>query len=201
MVGVVTPTMGVAFSAHTSLATPFTVTRTESTALDGEQAFTVYCSQARAVLSNREATMRYLAPKRASNLFNDLAKWLTARGISLLGSRVLAVRGRKSGEIRTTVVNLFTHEGERYLLAPRGHTQWVRNLRAAGEGELRLGRRSEPFTAVEVADADKPPLIRLYLRKWAWETGAFFDGLKAGSPEADLVAAAPGFPVFRIVTR
>jgi len=144
--------------------------------------------------------MRYLAPKRGDNVFNRAAKWLTARGISLLGSRVLAVRGRKSGEIRTTVVNLLTHEGERYLVAPRGHTQWVRNLRAAGEGELRLGRRAERFTAVEIADADKAPLIRLYLRKWAWETGAFFDGLKADSPEADIAAAAPGFPVFRIVT-
>jgi len=143
--------------------------------------------------------MRYLAPNRTAEIFNALTKWLTARGISLLGSRVLAVRGRKSGEVRTTVVNLFTYEGSRYLLAPRGHTQWVRNLRAVGEGELRLGRRSERFTPVEVADADKPPLIRLYLRKWAWETGAFFDGLKADSPQADIEAAAPGFPVFRIV--
>ena len=144
--------------------------------------------------------MRYLAPDRAAKVFNALTKWLTARGISLLGSRVLAVRGRKSGEVRTTVVNLFTYEGQRYLLAPRGHTQWVRNLRAVGEGELRLGRRSERFTPVEIADADKSPLIRLYLRKWAWETGAFFDGLKADSPESEIVAAAPGFPVFRIVT-
>jgi len=143
--------------------------------------------------------MRYLAPTRSTNIFNSLAKWLTARGVSLMGSRVLAVRGRKSGEVRTTVVNLFTYEGDRYLLAPRGQTQWVRNLRAVGEGELRLGRRSERFTPVEIADADKTPLIRLYLRKWAWETGAFFDGLKADSPQADIEAAAPGFPVFRIV--
>lgn len=143
--------------------------------------------------------MRYLAPTRAAHLFNSLTKWLTARGVSLMGSRVLAVRGRKSGEVRTTVVNLFTYEGDRYLLAPRGQTQWVRNLRAVGEGELRLGRRSERFTPVEIADADKTPLIRLYLRKWAWETGAFFDGLKADSPQADIEAAAPGFPVFRIV--
>jgi deazaflavin-dependent oxidoreductase (nitroreductase family) len=143
--------------------------------------------------------MRYLAPERTTATFNHVAKWFTARGISLLGSRVLAVRGRKSGEVRTTVVNLFTHDGDRYLLAPRGHTQWVRNLRAAGEGELRLGRRIQRFTPVEIADADKPVLIRLYLRKWAWETGAFFDGLKADSPDADVAAAAPGFPVFRIV--
>ncbi len=144
--------------------------------------------------------MRYLTPTRSTEIFNRAAKWLTARGISLLGSRVLAVRGRKSGEVRTTVVNLFTHEGERYLLAPRGHTQWVRNLRTAGEGELRLGRRSQRFTPVEIADGEKPVLIRLYLRKWAWETGAFFDGLKADSPEEEITAAAPGFPVFRIVT-
>jgi deazaflavin-dependent oxidoreductase (nitroreductase family) len=145
--------------------------------------------------------MRYLAPQRTANAFNGVAKWLTKHGISLLGSRVLAVRGRKSGEIRTTVVNLFTHEGERYLLAPRGHTQWVRNLRAAGEGELRLGRHAQHFVPVDIADADKPPLIRLYLQKWAWETGAFFDGLTADSPDADIAAAAPGFPVFRIVAK
>src|SRR3954464_11601058 len=116
--------------------------------------------------------MRYLAPNRAAHAFNVLTKWLPPPRVSLLGSRVLAVRGRKSGEVRTTVVNLFVYQGSRYLLAPRGHTQWVRNLRAAGEGELRLGRRAERFTPVEIADSGKPPLIRLYLRKWAWETGA-----------------------------
>jgi len=145
--------------------------------------------------------MRYLAPARTAEIFNTVTKWLTARGISLLGSRVLAVRGRKSGQTRTTVVNLFSYEGSQYLLAPRGHTEWVRNLRAAGEGELRLGRRRRRFTPVEIADADKEPLIRLYLRKWAWETGAFFDGLKAVSPAADIEAAAPGFPVFRITPK
>jgi len=145
--------------------------------------------------------MRYLAPNRSAAVFNTFAKWLTRHGISLMGSRVLAVRGRRSGEVRTTVVNLFDHEGRRYLLAPRGNTQWVRNLRAAGEGELRLGRRAQAFVPVEIDDADKPALIRLYLRKWAWETGAFFDGLKADSPQADIEAAAPGFPVFRLATR
>ncbi|MFI5839281.1 nitroreductase family deazaflavin-dependent oxidoreductase [Catenuloplanes sp. NPDC051500] len=145
--------------------------------------------------------MRYVEATRAQQPFNDFAKWLTARGVSLLGSRVLAVRGRRSGEMRTTVVNLFTHEGERYLLAPRGHTQWVRNLRAAGEAELRLGRRVKYVTAVEVADSDKVPLIRLYLRKWEWEVGMFFDGLTKNSPDEDLRAAAPGFPVFRLAER
>nr|WP_134006329.1 nitroreductase family deazaflavin-dependent oxidoreductase [Streptomyces sp. 846.5] len=124
--------------------------------------------------------------------------WLTNRGISILDSRVLAVRGRKSGEWRTTPVNLMTLDGERFLVAPRGHTQWVRNMRAAGGGELRLGRKAEAFTAVEIADADKPAVLRHYLKRWAWEVGYFFEGITADSPEEDLERIAPGFPVFRI---
>jgi deazaflavin-dependent oxidoreductase (nitroreductase family) len=126
--------------------------------------------------------------------------WLGRIGISVLGSRTLAVRGRKSGEWRTTPVNLLPLNGERYLVAPRGHTQWVRNMRAAGGGELRLGRRAEAFTAVELADADKPAVIREYLRRWAWEVGMFFEDVDAKSPESRLLEVAPGFPVFRVST-
>lgn len=70
--------------------------------------------------------------------------WITRHGISLLGSRVLSVRGRKSGEVRSVPVNLLPFAGERYLVAPRGQTQWVRNLRVAGEGRLRVGRATTP---------------------------------------------------------
>jgi deazaflavin-dependent oxidoreductase (nitroreductase family) len=126
--------------------------------------------------------------------------WLGRIGISVMGSRTLAVRGRKSGEWRTTPVNLLPLDGELYLLAPRGHTQWVRNLRVSGSGELRLGRKAEAFTAVEVADADKPAVIREYLRRWAWEVGMFFEDVDATSPEDRLLEVAPGFPVFRIST-
>jgi len=131
---------------------------------------------------------------------NRLLRLLTHLGISVLGSRTLAVRGRKSGEWRTTPVNLLTLDGERYLLAARGHTQWVRNMRAAGGGELRLGRRTEPFGAVEVLDADKAPILRAYLRRWAWEVGFFFGDVNADSPESALNEIAPGFPVFRLTT-
>ncbi len=120
-------------------------------------------------------------------------------GISLMGSRVLAVRGRSSGQWRTVPVNLLSIDGERYLVAPRGHTQWVRNVRAAGGGELRLGREVEAFAVEELADADKPVILREYLRKWAWEVGRFFDGVDKGSSDAQLLAIAPGFPVFRLV--
>ncbi|WP_063041035.1 nitroreductase/quinone reductase family protein [Nocardia grenadensis] len=145
------------------------------------------------------AATRYLAPTGFDPIFNRLANLLPKLGISVAGSRLLAVRGRKSGEWRTTMVNLMTAaDGQRYLVAPRGHTQWVRNLRVAGTGELRLGRRTEVFTAVEIADADKVPLLRLYLERWGWEVGRFFGGITKDSTDAELAEIAPGFPVFRI---
>ena len=106
--------------------------------------------------------------------------------------------GRTSGEPRRTVVNLLTVDGVRYLVAPRGETQWVRNLRAAGSGTLRVGRRTEAFTADGFADDAKPEIIRAYLKAWAWEVGRFFEGITADSPDADIAAVAAGFPVFRI---
>ena len=67
-----------------------------------------------------------------NGFFNGLVRTLTRYGISIYGSRVLYVRGRKTGEWRTTPVNPLSYGGHRYLVAPRGHTQWVRNMRAAG---------------------------------------------------------------------
>ena len=85
-----------------------------------------------------------------------------------------------------------------YLVAPRGHTQWVRNLRAAGEGRLLLGRKHEPFPASEIADADKEPILRAYLRRWKWEVGVFFGGVDADSSSEELRRIAPDHPIFRI---
>ena len=111
---------------------------------------------------------------------------------------MLSVRGRSSGEWRETPVNPLRVAGQRYLVAPRGHTQWVRNLRVAGGGRLTKGRQVEDFTAVEIADADKPPILREYLRVWAWEVGRFFEGVDASSSDERLLEIAPDFPVFRI---
>jgi len=133
-----------------------------------------------------------------AHVFNRLIDVLTSLGVSMLGSRVLEVRGRSSGEPRRTPVNLLTFAGERYLVAPRGETQWVRNLRASGEGRLLLGRRSEPFTATEVDDEQKVAILRAYLKRWRVEVAAFFDGVGPDSPETQLRAAAPKHPVFRL---
>ena len=144
---------------------------------------------------------RYIRPGWFTRqVFNRMVALLTRTGLSVWGSRLLAVRGRRTGEWRVTPVNLLVVDGERYLLAPRGATQWVRNLRAAGEGELRLGRRVEAFRATEITDADKPLLLRAYLRRWKAEVGAFFEGVGADASEEDLLRIAPNHPVFKITS-
>jgi deazaflavin-dependent oxidoreductase (nitroreductase family) len=143
---------------------------------------------------------RYLEPGWFTrNVFNRTVRRLTRMGISVMGSRELRVQGRKSGEWRSNPVNLLAIDGQQYLVSPRGITQWVRNLRAAGTGELHVGRRVQSFRGEELADDVKAPIIREYLRKWSWEVGAFFEGINAKSTDAELAAVADGFPVFRVL--
>ena len=131
-------------------------------------------------------------------IFNPIVALATRAGISLMGSRVLAVRGRVSGEIRTTPVNVLAVDGRRYLVAPRGETQWVRNGRAAGECSLRVGRRTETVRVEELDDAAKPPILRAYLRRWKWEVGQFFDGVGPDSSDDELSAISARHPVFEL---
>jgi deazaflavin-dependent oxidoreductase (nitroreductase family) len=132
------------------------------------------------------------------NVFNRAVAFLTARGVSVLGSRVLAVRGRTSGAWRTTPVNLLDHAGRRYLVSARGEGQWVRNLRAAGTGELRLGRRTEVFRGRELSDEEKVPVLRAYLKRWKAEVGPFFDGVGPDSSDPEVQAIAGKHPAFEV---
>jgi deazaflavin-dependent oxidoreductase (nitroreductase family) len=149
------------------------------------------------------ANPRYVMPstpasRRLQGLFNSIVAALTRRGLSLWGSRILHVRGRTSGQWRSTPVNVLTYEGRKYLVAPRGHTQWVRNLRVAGGGELAVGSKVERFTATELADEQKPAVLRAYLKRWKFEVGMFFDGIGEDAPDSKLREIAPGYPVFLI---
>ena len=132
------------------------------------------------------------------HVFNPLVAGLTKLGLPLAGSRVLEVKGRKSGEWRRTPVNPLDFEGDRYLVAPRGNTQWVRNMRASGGGRLVRGRKAEEFKATEVPEADRPAVIRAYLAKWKWEVGVFFDGVGPDSSDEELRRIAPDHPAFKI---
>jgi deazaflavin-dependent oxidoreductase (nitroreductase family) len=117
----------------------------------------------------------------------------------MLGSRVLAVRGRTSGTWRTTPVNLLDQRGQRYLVSARGEGQWVRNLRVAETGELRVGRRTEAFCGRELSDEEKVPVLRAYLKRWKVEVGVFFDGVGPDSSDAEILAIAAKHPAFEVL--
>ena len=124
---------------------------------------------------------------------------LTRAGVSVAGSRVLEVKGRSSGAWRRTPVNLLPFEGADYLIAPRGQTQWVRNIRVSGGGRLLLGRRVDEFSAEEVTGELRIALLRAYLKRWAWEVSQFFDGVNAESSDDELRRIAADHPVFRVM--
>lgn len=146
---------------------------------------------------DRTSTDRHLAPGWFTRqVANRMMRRLTRMGIGMRGARELRVRGRRSGEWRTVPVNPLTLDGATYLVAPRGNTEWVRNLRAAGAGELQLGRKVEPFVAVELPDDEKVTVLREYLRRWKAEVGVFFEGVGPDADDAELLAAAPRHPVF-----
>jgi deazaflavin-dependent oxidoreductase (nitroreductase family) len=129
---------------------------------------------------------------------NWTVRQLVRLGVSVWGARELRLVGRKSGQMRSNVVNLLGLDGADYLVAPRGTTEWVRNLRAAGSGELRLGRKVEAFRGVEIEGAAKLPVLRAYLQRWKWEVGQFFQGVGPDAPDSELLRIAADYPVFRI---
>jgi deazaflavin-dependent oxidoreductase (nitroreductase family) len=133
------------------------------------------------------------------NVFNKSVAGLTRLGISVLGSRVLEVTGRKSGQPRHNPVNLLTLDGRDFLVAPRGEAEWVRNVRAAdGHLTLLLGRRRDERVASEVTGAEKVPILRAYLKRWKAEVGVFFEGVGPDSTDEELAAIAPRHPVFSL---
>ena len=152
--------------------------------------------------STTEATsgeVSYRAPDAFTRrIVNPLVAWLTRRGVSVWGSRVLEVRGRSSGQWRATPVNLLEVDGELFLVSPRGETQWARNLRVAGGGRLRLGRRTTAFTAVEVPRRERVRVLRPYLRRWGWEVGRFFEEVGTDASDDELLAVADRHPVFAV---
>lgn len=150
-------------------------------------------------ISASASAPRYLEPGWFTrHVVNPVVARSTRWGLSFWGSRVLSVPGRVSGEIRSIPVNVLTLGDRRYLVAPRGDTQWVLNVRAAGECALRVGRRAETVRLREVDDSRKPEILRSYLRRWKWEVGQFFDGVGPGSTDAELLAIAPDHPVFEV---
>lgn len=133
------------------------------------------------------------------NVLNRLVTRLTRMGMSVWGSRVLEVPGRRSGRLQQVPVNLLRVDGQQYLVSARGHGQWVRNVRANDGGlDLIVGHRRSSHIAHELADGEKADVLRAYLKRWKAEVGVFFDGVDARSTDDELLAIAPDHPVFRL---
>ena len=131
-------------------------------------------------------------------IFNRLMGRMLKFGLGPGYMRVLEVRGRKSGKLFTTPVNLLEFNGRRILVAARGETAWARNARAAGRIVLRRGSRAESMSVRELADADKPEILKAFLDKFASQVQRFFD-VPAGSPADAFKPAAPRTPVFELI--
>jgi len=146
-----------------------------------------------------DSSRHYKAPGAITRrIVNPFVGWLVKRGVTAKGAGVLSVRGRSSGEWRSTPVNPLRIGQEQFLVAPRGETQWVRNLRVAGTGRIQRGKHVEAFRAEELDDAAKPAVLRAYLQEWAWEVGAFFEGVGADSTDEQLAAIAGKHPIFHV---
>jgi F420H(2)-dependent quinone reductase len=143
-------------------------------------------------------SVRYDEPDRAARAANALIRWLAELGISIAGTRALRVRGRKTGKVRGVVVNMLTVNGVDYLVSPRGTTQWVRNVRAAGVVDVGPRWHRRELRTTEVADSAKPDLLRRYLDKWYWEVKGHIAGLTPNCGDDELRAAAPSIPVFAL---
>jgi deazaflavin-dependent oxidoreductase (nitroreductase family) len=143
-------------------------------------------------------SVRYDVPNRTARAANALIGWLAELGISIAGTRALRVRGRKTGTLRGVVVNVLRVDGVDYLVSPRGNTQWVRNVRAAGVVDMGPRWHRRRLHTTEVADAAKADLLKRYLDRWYWEVKGHIAGLTPDSGDDELHAAAPSIPVFAL---
>jgi deazaflavin-dependent oxidoreductase (nitroreductase family) len=130
-------------------------------------------------------------------VFNPTVKFLTGRlGLSLHVAQVLAVRGRKSGQWRTVPVYPLRFNGQQYLVAPRGETEWVRNLRARCTGELSQASKVKSFLASEVNEEAKPSLLHAYLQRWAAEAAREFGVSGKNAPRRNCDRSGQSTPSF-----
>lgn len=128
-------------------------------------------------------------------LFNAMITVLLRLGFKINSMALLTVRGRKSGQPRTTPIALSEQDGLRWLISPYGNVNWVRNLRAAGEGIVTRGRRSERILAVELSAQEAAPLLKKSLAGAPAFLLDYFE-VKPDSPLADFEREAPRHPVF-----
>jgi deazaflavin-dependent oxidoreductase (nitroreductase family) len=137
-------------------------------------------------------------PTRVEKIFNRVFGFLVGIGLGLRHNYLLEVRGRKSGKLYSTPINLLEWKGKRFLVAPRGRTQWVRNAEAGGEVTLKKGRTRLKFRLRSLNETEKPEILKAYLDSFKGEVQRYF-AVAAGSPAEAFVGIAGSYPVFELV--
>jgi deazaflavin-dependent oxidoreductase (nitroreductase family) len=148
-------------------------------------------------MSAAPAMPAFLEPKPVEKFFNRAFGFLVGLGIGPGYMYLLQVRGRKSGRVYSTPVNVLDVEGNRYLVAPRGRTQWVRNAEAVGEIALKKARYRQTFRLRPISDSEKTELLKMYLDRFVAAVQRYFP-VKAGSPPEAFREVAPNYPVFEL---
>ena len=139
-------------------------------------------------------------PTTVERAFNRLFGFLVGLGFGMKHNYLLQVRGRKSGRLYSTPIDLLETGGKRFLVAPGGRTQWVRNAEAAGEIVLKKGRSRQTYRLRPVADADKPALLKAYLDSFKTTVQRYFP-VPAGSPAERFASIAANYPVFELIQK
>jgi deazaflavin-dependent oxidoreductase (nitroreductase family) len=149
-------------------------------------------------MSPAQPTFR--APSPIERMFNRLFGSLVGLGLGFSYNYLLQVRGRKSGKIYSTPIDLLELNGKPYLVAPRGRTQWVRNAEAAGEVTLKKGRVEQRFRLRPLTDAEKPEVLKAYLDRFKREVQRYFP-VPAGSPPDAFRDLLRDYPAFELIPR
>jgi deazaflavin-dependent oxidoreductase (nitroreductase family) len=140
----------------------------------------------------------FRAPTALERAFNRVFGFLVGLGLGFSHSYLLQVRGRKSGKLFSTPVDLLELAGKRFLVAPRGRTQWVRNAEAAGEVTLKKGKTQQRFRLRPIPDPDKPEILKAYLDNFKREVQTYFP-VPAGSPVQAFAGLVQNYPAFELI--
>jgi deazaflavin-dependent oxidoreductase (nitroreductase family) len=145
----------------------------------------------------KENQPTFLRPTFADRLVNRFFGFLVGLGVGLRHNYLLQVTGRRTGRLYSTPVNILDCDGRRFLVAPRGETQWVRNVRSSGQLWLKKGPTRQAYRVRELADAEKPKLLKTYLDRFSTTVQRYFP-VAAGSPAESLSPLTRRYPVFEL---
>ena len=141
--------------------------------------------------------MDFRQPNLLDRIFNRLFGFLLKLGVGLAHNYLLEVRGRKTGKVYSTPVNVLEYKGKKYLVAPRGYTQWVRNVETSGEATLVQRAERTKVRLRTVADEEKPEILKAYLDRFKLTVQRYFP-IAAGSPAEAFKSLAVRYPVYEI---